>query len=134
MVESNDGAFTHEGSVIGDGDVLIESSVGERTDTVVVPEEFISQLAEEIGKGTLVDELPEVGQIVHDTDPPHWSNDERVLVSDIPRTRADEHDVDRYKTVASYNPEYPSKDPVVLGSYVSGSAKEYAFPVSRLDW
>lgn len=36
------------------------------------------------------------------------------------------------RTVADVNPDYDPLEPVVVGTYAEGSAKHYAFPVSRL--
>lgn len=36
-------------------------------------------------------------------------------------------------TLDEYNEDYPPEDIVVMASYLEGSSRLYAFPVSRLD-
>jgi len=86
--------------------------------------------------------LPEVGQIVRDTNPPDWSKSNHVLVEvvGIPDQTAGEYVVEENSdaediTVVGANPDCNDPDqPVIIGEYVAGSEKTYAFPLNRLDW
>lgn len=72
------------------------------------------------------------GDIVYDENSPHWSDDNRVEVTGVTDQVASEYQVDEDSTIADLNPDYPSDDTVVEGTYSSGGNKEYAFPASRL--
>lgn len=89
--------------------------------------------------------VPNVGDRLHDTDPPDWSDGwPLVEVTDVfLATMADEYTVETKllgdnATVADVNPSFPENDYIVLGQYVqtdgSLSDKEYAFPRSRLTY
>lgn len=92
--------------------------------------------------------LPERGDVLTDTNPPHWSDEDGVEVTEVLQsTRADhyvhsganegravspenQHFTD--KNVAYSNPSAEPGDCVILGRYLDGS-NEYAFPESRLE-
>lgn len=84
--------------------------------------------------------LPEVGQIVRDTNPPSWSKSPSVEVVGISDATAGDHVIEVNSgaediTVMSANPDCNDPDqPVIIGKYIAGSEKTYAFPLNRLDW
>lgn len=87
-----------------------------------------------------VEHLPEVGQLVIDTNPPSWSQDNRLEVVNVSDKQASEYVIQEYintlsnKTVFDANPSCDSDETVVEARYLSGNDKTYAFPLSRLDW
>lgn len=88
-------------------------------------------------------DLPDVGDVVLDGNPPNWSDDNRLRVIEVTDTPANryvigEGPVESYDgvvfkdTVADNNPAEPDDAPVVIANYL-GSDNQYAFPVSRLE-
>jgi hypothetical protein len=86
-------------------------------------------------------DLPEVGDILTDTNAPEWSVDDRVEVVSISDKSADEYivqesDFGRAKTVADVNYDADADETVIEAQYLdeSGlpSGKVYGFPESRL--
>ena len=82
------------------------------------------------------DDLPEVGDCLHDQNPPWWSEQRLEVVEVLPNTRCDEYIIQELmwepnKTVADANPAYDKDEPVVIAQY-DGTGEEYAFPASRL--
>jgi hypothetical protein len=81
--------------------------------------------------------LPEVGDIVQDTENiPKFGNG-RVRVTEVfPNAEARTHYIQRQtgkKSVAYCNPGCDETAPVVKGAYVDGSDKVYTFPADRLE-
>jgi hypothetical protein len=80
--------------------------------------------------------VPEVGDVVHDTDHVEKFGDGDVRVTEVLNVPAKLHYIDvrtGKRSVAYENPEFSPNAPVVKGQYVDGSAKEYAFPADRLE-
>lgn len=72
------------------------------------------------------------GDVVHDTESPNWSDDNRVEVTEVTEKLCKECTIEGSNTVADFNPDYPSDDNVIKAEYVGGN-KEYSFPESRLS-
>ena len=86
-------------------------------------------------------DLPEVGDILTDTNSPEWSVDDRVEVVSISDKSADEYivqesDFGRPKTVADVNYEADADETVIEAQYLDAQGfpegKVYGFPASRL--
>jgi hypothetical protein len=86
-------------------------------------------------------DLPEVGDILTDTNSPEWSVDDRVEVVSISDKSADEYivqesDFGRPKTVADVNYEADPDETVIEAQYLDAQGfpegKVYGFPASRL--
>lgn len=86
-------------------------------------------------------DLPEVGDIMTDTNSPEWSVDDRVEVVSISDKSADEYivqesDFGRAKTVADVNYEADPNETVIEAQYLDAegfpNGKVYGFPASRL--
>jgi hypothetical protein len=100
-------------------------------------EEYSQQLENE-----QVGNLPKVGDVMIDKNAPPWSNDERVEVTNITDTKAENYIItERFgqmddETVASANPYYPTNDTVIEAKYLGKDGRptgdSYAFPESRL--
>jgi hypothetical protein len=89
------------------------------------------------GQSDNVSELgPDVGDIVMDSESENFSSG-RVRVTEVTDTPCSEHTIEkingRETTVADENIGHPRDAPVVMGEYVDGSSKEYAFPLTRLE-
>jgi len=88
--------------------------------------------------------LPEVGQMVQDTNPSGWNESNYALleVVEISDKSAGEYFVDQKahmpdeyrETVANANPSCDPDEPVIEAEYVDGTGESYGFPVSRLEW
>lgn len=92
--------------------------------------------------------LPEAGDPMVDDNAPSWSEDPRVIVTEVVEdVTCDEWVIEGQhegtalspdlqtwtdKTVADANPSYDSDEPVVFAKYADGDGDEYAFPASRL--
>lgn len=74
------------------------------------------------------------GDPMVDVNPPEWSDDARVYVTEVTDMRADNCYINDYTsvTVADKNPSFDRDDTVVKAEYVNGNGKEYAFPSRRL--
>lgn len=99
---------------------------------------ILSEDQSEFSENTQSENLPSVGDLVEDSNPPSWSEDNRLKVVEIPDETTDEYVVEERpvyndKTVADVNPSCDPDEPVVICEYVSGNDKEYAFPLSRLS-
>jgi hypothetical protein len=93
-------------------------------------------------------DLPEVGDVVEDENPPSWSVDGWLEVVEVMAdVRCDEYVIQGFhegevvderkqfntdKTVADANPSYDADEPVVMAQY-EGTGDWYAFPASRLN-
>jgi hypothetical protein len=88
-------------------------------------------------------DLPDVGDVVLDGNPPDWSDDNRLRVIEVTDTPANRYVIGKgpvesfgdtlfNDTVANKNPSEPEDAPVVIANYI-GSDSQYAFPVSRLE-
>lgn len=81
-------------------------------------------------------DVPEVGDVVRDTESVPRFGDGHVRVTDVSTRTADREVITiggRETTVAAENRHHPSDAQVVYGKYVDGSDKTYAFPVTRLE-
>lgn len=79
---------------------------------------------------------PNVGDVMLDPKSNPKYGDGRVEVTEVTDKPSKYHQVDvdtGTRSVAHLNPTEPDDAPVVMGTYVDGSDKEYAFPVSRLE-
>lgn len=92
------------------------------------------------------DDLPEVGDCLHDQNPPWWSEQRLEVVEVLEHVTCDEYVIQgrhegqaldtslqswNDKTVADANPGYDKDEPVVIAQY-DGTGGTYAFPASRL--
>lgn len=82
-------------------------------------------------------DMPSVGDELFDKQSNHRFGDGHVEIVEVTDTPASEYSLTdsdcRYQTVDEANPGHPKDAPVVLGKYVHGSNKEYAYPVTRLE-
>lgn len=76
----------------------------------------------------------DAGDPMVDVNPPSWSDDARVIVTEVTDQPADLCYLNEHTsvTVADKNHGDWSKDPVVKAKYVGGNGKEYKFPARRL--
>jgi hypothetical protein len=86
-----------------------------------------------------VENLPEVGDTVVDTNPPKWSQDNELEVVGISDKSASEYVIEESdfgpdKTVSAENPKCHGDETVIEAEYTSGDGTTYAFPESRLDF
>jgi len=167
----NEVRFTSEGISISlfsespDGGMILEDEMWYTYDELqeMVPSEPLSMRLSDQSRRALVDslesvdsqepvtmkesvdsresDLPEVGQMMTDTNAPSWSVDDRVEVVSISDKSADEYvvqesDFGRPKTVADVNYESDADETVIEAQYLDESGlpagKVYGFPVSRL--
>lgn len=90
----------------------------------------------EVGNESDEYDLPEVGDTVFDVEHNQVYGSGFVEVTEVLPNRTAKlyyFDTDTgRKSVAYENPEYDEEAPIVKGTYVGGSDKEYAFPADRL--
>lgn len=80
--------------------------------------------------------VPEVGDVVHDTEHVARFGSGDVRVTEVLSVPAKLHYIDvgtGKRSVAYENPGFSPNAPVVKGQYVDGSDKVYAFPCDRLE-
>lgn len=97
---------------------------------------YLVQLYEERSTFRRSYDTPDVGDVVFDMDHNPNFGSGCVRVTDVSTRPASRYTIEcdyGETTVANRNPDHPADAPVVIGRYVDGSEKEYAFPVTRLE-
>jgi len=81
-------------------------------------------------------DLPEEGDVMNDPESNVQFGDGRVKVTKVTSKESKNWTLvvnGKETTVAQQNPGHPSNAPVILGNYIEGSDKSYAYPVTRLE-